>query len=372
MNKKISLRKHTQKGAVAVLVALALPVLIGAAALAVDLAHLHVVRNELQNDADASALAGARKLYASGLVKPDWTSAQSDAENAIGLNHAAGGMLNTGLVEAGYWSMLSGSSGFQTLPMTPKGSDAPAVQVRVSKSGDQNGGAVLNYLASILGIISSPVSASAVAGVTSPGRVSPAGLFPFALSECMYRSYWDANANPPSPIIKSPATEPPRFEILSVNQAGACEAGQWTPLNFSGNNANQGNNNSGASVIKQIIEHDPKLFDQALPASLAIGDPVPMQQGVDSSGYIATKKCIGAKINACDLVVMPVVDRVDSGGTAIIRAFACLKILDAFDNGDGNNKIKTITVQMSNECKSILSDGAGPNYGVLSPPSLFK
>ena len=50
-------------GAVAIMVALLLIVFIGFAALAIDLGHLYVVRNELQNGADAGALAGARFLY---------------------------------------------------------------------------------------------------------------------------------------------------------------------------------------------------------------------------------------------------------------------------------------------------------------------
>jgi hypothetical protein len=33
---------------------------------------------------------------------------------------------------------------------------------------------------------------------------------------------------------------------------------------------------------------------------------------------------------------------------------------------------KYIQVQMSNECTFLPSGGIGPNYGVISPPSLFK
>jgi hypothetical protein len=53
-----------QRGAVLVLMAVLLIVLIGVAALAIDLGHLFVVKNELQNAADAGALAGAQALYA--------------------------------------------------------------------------------------------------------------------------------------------------------------------------------------------------------------------------------------------------------------------------------------------------------------------
>jgi Flp pilus assembly protein TadG len=52
-----------QSGGVLVLAALLLVVIIGMAAMAIDVGHLMVVRNELQNAADAGALAGARMLY---------------------------------------------------------------------------------------------------------------------------------------------------------------------------------------------------------------------------------------------------------------------------------------------------------------------
>jgi Flp pilus assembly protein TadG len=52
-----------RKGAVLVLVVIAMVVFVGITALAIDIGHLVVVRNELQNAADAGALAGALALY---------------------------------------------------------------------------------------------------------------------------------------------------------------------------------------------------------------------------------------------------------------------------------------------------------------------
>jgi Flp pilus assembly protein TadG len=52
-----------QRGVTLILVAILMFVFLGIAALAIDLSHLYVVRNELQNAADAGALAGARFLY---------------------------------------------------------------------------------------------------------------------------------------------------------------------------------------------------------------------------------------------------------------------------------------------------------------------
>jgi len=56
----ISSKLRDQQGVTVILVAVLLSVLLGFTALAIDLSHLYVVRNELQNSADAGALAGAR------------------------------------------------------------------------------------------------------------------------------------------------------------------------------------------------------------------------------------------------------------------------------------------------------------------------
>jgi hypothetical protein len=58
-----SSRLRDQRGVTIVLVAILMFVFLGIAALAIDLSNLYVVRNELQNAADAGALAGARFLY---------------------------------------------------------------------------------------------------------------------------------------------------------------------------------------------------------------------------------------------------------------------------------------------------------------------
>ncbi|MGQ0441828.1 MAG: pilus assembly protein TadG-related protein, partial [Methylophilaceae bacterium] len=55
-------RQTNQQGAVAIIVAIAIPVLIGFMGLALDLGKLYVAKTELQNGADACALAASREL----------------------------------------------------------------------------------------------------------------------------------------------------------------------------------------------------------------------------------------------------------------------------------------------------------------------
>ncbi len=54
--------KSRQQGAVAIIVALCLVVLVGMMGLVLDLGHLYVAKSELQNAADAAALSGAKEL----------------------------------------------------------------------------------------------------------------------------------------------------------------------------------------------------------------------------------------------------------------------------------------------------------------------
>jgi len=113
-----------RKGTVAVIIATATAVFVGLAALSIDLGHLFVVRNELQNAADAGALAGARFLYDNDGTAVNAT-ANTIAYNASIANrsekvpvdvHWSGG--NNGDIQRGHWS-------FATRTFTPNDSLLP-------------------------------------------------------------------------------------------------------------------------------------------------------------------------------------------------------------------------------------------------------
>jgi Flp pilus assembly protein TadG len=348
---KIKTVSKSQKGAVSVLVALTLPVLLGAGALAVDLAYLHVVRNELQNDADAAALAGARKLYTNGASALNWSGAASTASNAIALNRASGHALVDGEVQTGYWDTTQTATGLQRLPMSPGAHDAPAVQVSLGKSEGQNLGPVRTFLASIWGVYAKPVRVTAVAGVSSPGSVQPGELFPFAISKCMYDRYWNMTAQPPAPRVDPLTGLVPEFKIGSLYHYGPCESGEWSSLNIQA---------SGANTIEQMMT-------QGNPISMSVGDSAWVQTGVKTSLYTDVNKCSAAGNRQCEFVVVPTLERVVSGASTTIVGFACLQLLSAV----GGNQ-KYILAKMSNQCPAPNSGGVGPNYGVISQPSLFK
>jgi hypothetical protein len=214
---------------------------------------------------------------------------------------------------------------------------------------------VRTFLASIWGVYAKPIRVTAVAGVHSPS--SAALAFPLAVAHCMYQTHWDLSTQPPSPKIDPKTNQAIVFEIAREKSPDPCANGQWTALNFEG---------KGANLIDDIIAHKPSLFEPP-PPMLSIGDKVTMESGSKTSLYSDVQKCIGAASFPCNLVVLPIVEQVDAGATATIKGFACMKLLAA----EGGSK-KYISAQMSNECTSLPSGGIGPNYGVISPPSLFK
>jgi Flp pilus assembly protein TadG len=77
-----SFRSEQQCGAVAIIAAVALPILIGFAGLALDLGHMYIEKAELQNATDACALAASRELTCDPAAGACATSYLLNAENS--------------------------------------------------------------------------------------------------------------------------------------------------------------------------------------------------------------------------------------------------------------------------------------------------
>ncbi len=152
-----------QSGAMAVMAALLVVVLLSVSALAVDYGYMAWVRGELQKAADAGALAGARVLGSA--TKPDWSTGQAAATSMVQKNKAAGKLLTDCQVDYGYWSMLTHT--LQSYTITPQKTDAAAIRVTIHKSSGKNDGPVQLLLAPIFGVKTFDLSAQAVAKLNS-------------------------------------------------------------------------------------------------------------------------------------------------------------------------------------------------------------
>lgn len=341
---------HQQRGAVALMVALLMPVAVGAAAFAIDLAYVHVVRMEMQNDADAAALSGARELVDPITGALRWSAAASRAQQTVPLNRAAGAVMNDATVQTGYWNLTGNPSMLQPLPFSAGIWDAPAVSVTLSKQDGLNQGPVRTFFARFWKMLGINQTVTAVAAPTSPGMMLPGGLFPLALAQCMYDTYWDSSASPPKPSIDPATGKPYVFRIGSGYHYGLCSSGEWTSLLDDRNDV---------GTIRQLMA-------QGNPVSLELGQNIWIQPGTKTTLYQTTRNCSAAGDRSCEYVVVPAVTQTENHALAPITGFACLRILDA------NPGQKYVLAEMSNRCGSSLAGGAGPNYGVLTPPSLVR
>jgi Flp pilus assembly protein TadG len=167
-------------GVVALYVAIGLVVLLGGAALAVDIAHLVSVKRELTKAAEAGALSGARALWPMTLpvktndnLTPDCANAVNVAKRVSQKNQVDGSNLASDaeiIAETGRWDYASRT-------FTP-GATANANSVRVKTLRD----GVTMFLAPIFGISSRNASASAIAVSDFVSGIGP-GCLPICIDK---------------------------------------------------------------------------------------------------------------------------------------------------------------------------------------------
>lgn len=137
MKKHAVLIRRKENGTVLILVVIAMVMLLGMVALAIDVSHMVVAKNELKNAADAGALAAAQNLYNDNGMSIN-TNANQIGVDAATANKSENLPVEVALadVERGHWSFGLGSlqRGF-----TPNDSTAPTELWNVSTAElDQN------------------------------------------------------------------------------------------------------------------------------------------------------------------------------------------------------------------------------------------
>ncbi|RXZ36343.1 pilus assembly protein TadE [Oxalobacteraceae bacterium CAVE-383] len=336
-----SLRRQ-QGSVVLFFVAFLIPLLMFGA-FAIGLARVSVVRNELQNAADAAALAGASALIAANSGTPAWAAATAAARAAVTLNTSDNTPLSTAIVATGYWNLDGSPSTLQPTTITPGVNDASGLQVTVTRGANQNGGAIGLPFGALLGLISTNASATAVAVASAPSTVA-GGLLPVALAQCMYDAYWNSSTNQPK---IDPATGAAyEFKVGDgqpyITPSGAsCESSQWTSF----------------LIVANDVPTIRGLITNGNPTPLSIGDSIYMQPGVKTTlfGSIPTQA----------VVYVPIVSNIVSGSYAPIVAFAAFYI-DASVGGSG----KYIQGHFLTGYEIPQSSGVGPYYGAYVPPRL--
>ena len=195
---KIRHRGQRRSGSVLVFAAVMMVVMFGMLAFAIDVGYLQLTRSQLQNAADATALAAAWDLIdedaLSGYPDPSLLEehVRVTADDYASYNPVAGAASQLAYedVEIGYLADPS-SPDSQLSPNNPSFFNAVRVQVR--RTDEQNGGIAL-FFARVLGIDSVNQRAQATAmflnnisGFRAPPPGEYLGILPFAF----YEEDWD-------------------------------------------------------------------------------------------------------------------------------------------------------------------------------------
>jgi Flp pilus assembly protein TadG len=320
---------QNESGAVAVYAAIAMAVLLGCTALALDIAHLVSVKRELVKAAEAGALSGARNLWPHDLAHavgrlPDCANAETWALTTATKNRVDGSNLAAGevTVEAGRWDDA-------TKQFTP-GNSANANGVRVNTFRPN----VRMMFAPIFGINSKDLSGTAIA-VMDFAKARGPGCLPIAVNQ-------DYSKNPE----------------------------QWGQVVYIGFNPDPEDNGgwfakdpdiASASTFKDYINNN------SCP-DLAVGDTINLQNGVDASVLHLLQDKLALHPGGWE-VCLPVVDTAKFNHSDTVNSFCHLLITEVKDTG--NPKYVKGTVLPLGECASGLPGGNNQG-GSLAPPKLVK
>jgi Flp pilus assembly protein TadG len=159
--------RRRERGMVAVIVAMFMLVLLGVAGLAIDTSHVHAAAQQLQDAADAAALAAAGRL-AGESGGSSFTQTRAAAVSVAGLHRAAGtpvgldandGNAPNGDVVVGRWSAA-------TAQFSPTTTLPNAVKVTARRTEGSRDGALGTIVGSAFGVATADVARTAIATFT--------------------------------------------------------------------------------------------------------------------------------------------------------------------------------------------------------------
>ncbi|ACF11866.1 conserved hypothetical protein [Chlorobaculum parvum NCIB 8327] len=340
-----------QRGAVTIMFAIFLVVLLGFAALALDLGRMNLTKVQLQSAADAAALGGAGSLVNSSLSTYDWDAAEQKGLVLAQHNIVNGEQIQQATIEAGYWNSSDGfrHHGTSGVPVT---GDVPAVRATVALTSTQNNGPLKLFFAPFLGINESNIPASAIAAIYPPA--GGVGMFPFTLGKDVFNNFWDSET-------QTPKTEDP-FMVNLETYYPKGGMGTWTSLT-----EEIGGGSSDVTTIGGIFwdKKDDTPIRTTIPMKL--GQEIWVADG-DMSILYKNKQY---EFPIGEPIVIPVIENVDPGSWQPIVAFAGF-VIDSSHSQGTHSYITGHFIDATTIPGLIPGNGSGVPYGAFTPPYLVQ
>lgn len=326
-----------ESGAVALVTALCLTIFMALLALVLDIGHLLNVRGELQNAADASALAGAQAFLpadSSAIVAafdPNCSAAISTASQFGNVVDSQTLTTPSGDISIGHWGWPGDKDIYALNEFVPLGScetmEVNAIRVFARRDRSVNG-PVATWFAAVLGIgLVDVTSRPAVAALGYLKSADAGRIFPIAV-----RKSWLAS-------LGNPPVGEANFTPDTKDNSGWC-----SPPNF----------NPSAAQLKSWITN-------GYPESLTFGNTVDLNNGQVNSAVQDLASELPKHSQVVEgtgytgwLVVVPVVNKDQMVGSTPVVAWQTAVIRKA----DPKGSPKSISVAFIN--KPVLVRGGSP------------
>jgi Flp pilus assembly protein TadG len=328
------------QGTVIVLTAIALAVFLGFCGLAIDVGHYMVVKNELQNAADAGALAGVRALFPADMTTapkpfiPDCTTAVNVASTAVHWNKTdQATSVVVGLPQPGHWDPVNRT-------FTPGCSSDPATITNAVQVTTHREDTPL-FLMQVLGAVPKTIQASSIAAIFPPGGLK--GAFPVDISQQYVQFGGEIRI-----FLNSDTNPDPSIPFDPINNPG--DVGSWFLPGTSSSDF--------LGKISQVIDGTIEM------PLLHMGDSIYMNNGVTTN---LVKLVDNLKVG--DLVWLPVVDRVKYNQTDTILGFTGFRITST-GQVKGKHYIQGIPTVEAAAPGDIVDDSVGTDYGLQGPARL--
>jgi Flp pilus assembly protein TadG len=385
--------RFARRGTVVVFLAVCLVLIVGMAALAIDLARVNLARAELQSAADSAALAGAGVLLNEGRLKgPEqlqlmFAQARATAAAYAGRNPVMGQALSVDLnaANASDGEIVIGYLGDPTNHAAPLVYSDPAafntIRVQVFRNEMRNGSIAMTF-AQLLGHQSASVAATAAASFqdgingfsVSDGKPN-AQLMPFALHEDVLTA-----------LLRTPASSAndyyrydPQTHTVSLGSDGIPElniypgggSGQLPPGNF-GTVDIGSPNNSTADISRQIREGVSQADLAYFDGELRLGADGTLPLNGDTGLSAAVKDDLQAVAGRPRII--PVFRYVSGPGNNAyytITGFAGIRIMEVHLSGAMSHKRLIVQPAVVAD-GSALSGGNGNSYYVYRPIMLSR
>jgi Flp pilus assembly protein TadG len=406
--------KRRRPGAVTPLTAFLIVAIMALMALSIDLGYIAVVRTEMQNAADAAALAGTSQLLHPSLLRgaPDQATATGNARTEAQLfaSRNTGGNVAltldantsntpTGDIVCGYLANPTDRTDPMTFTQFPN-----SVQVRVHRDNIRNGSLSL-FFARALGIPTQDLQATATATyqgelrgfrINTPG-VTTCKLLPYTLQVCVWdnapgRPWYDASKPPgvlqgngtdnftrSSAGAVSGSTSAPAPDLIKECKLfplsnGNGGGGGLQPGNFGCVDIG-GSNNSTSDLARQIL-YGPNAADLAyFPGGVCGLDPVTNTLTLNGdTGISAGVKDELAAIKGQPRIIPLFTTVSGNGNNAMytIVAFAGVTVVDVKLTGSLSSKHITIQPCFVIDANAVGGGTSTSSYFATKPLGLSR